>query len=106
MADPSTARTVDRRSSGKGCEPVEELRYALDKVDEAERAVFALKLAIRDEIRRSAHKKRDALLSEELPVETVHRSLKTIITDIMDISDRLAPFYDNDNDTGEGVVIT
>lgn len=87
---------------------MEELRYALDKVDEAERAVFALKLAIRDEIRRSAHKKRDALLSEELPVETVHRSLKTIITDIMDISDRLSPFYEtgDGNDTGEGVVIT
>lgn len=65
----------------------------MEMVDAAERAVFNLKQEMRDEYGKSYFKKR-RLLEELMPiVADMHIRARAMVTEIMDICDRLEPFY-------------
>ena len=74
------------------------VRYAMDKVDEAERAVFSLKLFAMSEREKTYYKKRVALEQTIPAISEVHEGFKALVDKMMDISDTLEPFYEEGGD--------
>lgn len=72
---------------------MEEIRYALDAIDTAERAVFSLKLATISERDKAYYKKRIALDKVLPDIADIHSRFQELVDKMMDISDALAPFY-------------
>ena len=74
------------------------VRYAMDKVDEAERAVFSLKLFAMDEREKTYYKKRVALEKAIPTISEIHESFRQLVEKMMDVSDALEPFYGEGGD--------
>jgi len=74
------------------------VRYAMDKVDEAERAVFSLKLFALDEREKTYYKKRVALEKAIPAISEIHEAFRQLVEKMMDVSDTLEPFYEEGGD--------
>ena len=74
------------------------VRYALDKVDEAERAVFSLKLFAMNEREKTYYKKRVALEQTISAISEIHEAFRQLVEKMMDVSDTLEPFYEEGGD--------
>lgn len=74
------------------------VRYALDKVDEAERAVFSLKLFLSEERGRTCYKRRQTLTEALAAVSEAHEACKALVEKLMDISDAVSPLYEEGGD--------
>lgn len=74
------------------------VRYALDKVDEAERAVFSLKLFAMNEREKTYYKKRVALEQTIPTISEIHEAFRQLVEKMMDVSDALEPFYGEGGD--------